>query len=98
MAARGPGGGPGGGREWVRRPLGSQTEGASTSNFLIDVVVQGIPPDGSTITVRAPNNETEVYPFPLARTTITLPFGTCDGQPVTTFLADVIRGARAEIA
>ena len=44
----------------------AQTEGASTSNFVIDVVVVGTPPPGASITIEAPNSQFDQYPFPLA--------------------------------
>ena len=44
----------------------AETEGASSSNFVVDVVVVGTPPPGASITVESPDSQFDQHVFPLA--------------------------------
>jgi Ca2+-binding RTX toxin-like protein len=50
----------------TRAEAAPQPEGASSSNFSIDVIVRGTPPPAASITVSAPNSEFDTYDFALA--------------------------------
>jgi Ca2+-binding RTX toxin-like protein len=50
----------------TRAEAAPPTEGASASNFVVDVVVVGTPPPGAEIVISSPNSQEDEHTFPLA--------------------------------